>query len=219
MPQPFGDHPSPSQKPSDSDAYDLAPMPAVPVAPPKQAAPTKQVQQPAIPRPLAYQSRRANGDKSQTDVDTLKKQTIPLWILIGGLAVESIVTALHARSSLQLAMMHLLLDIGLGTLLMTVGVLIAARFRNIEIGSLGTAILRLAAVVIAPDALSDILTPIAAIIPFGWIALLVIQFVIYFALLGAFFDLDESDTWYCVCVIFVINVAVYFGTMYLAGKK
>ena len=30
-----------------------------------------------------------------------------------------------------------------------------------------------------------------------------------------FFDLDESDTWYCVSVIFLINLAVYFAMMFL----
>jgi hypothetical protein len=36
------------------------------------------------------------------------------------------------------------------------------------------------------------------------------QFVLYFALLGALFDLDESDTWYCMMVIFLIRLLVYF---------
>ena len=39
---------------------------------------------------------------------------------------------------------------------------------------------------------------------FGWIG----EFILYFALLGALFDLDESDTWYFVWVVFLVKVAV-----------
>jgi hypothetical protein len=40
----------------------------------------------------------------------------------------------------------------------------------------------------------------------GWAG----EFVLYFALLGALFDLDQGDTWYCVLVIFLVRVAVFF---------
>jgi hypothetical protein len=57
--------------------------------------------------------------------------------------------------------------------------------------------------------------PIALFIPFGGIAVLIVNFILYFALLGMFFDLDESDTWYCVSVIFLVNLAVHFAMMFL----
>ncbi len=31
---------------------------------------------------------------------------------------------------------------------------------------------------------------------------------------GVLFDMDESDTWYCVAVIFLVNVAVYLSLMW-----
>jgi hypothetical protein len=52
----------------------------------------------------------------------------------------------------------------------------------------------------------------------GGLAGLGVQFVLYFALLGALFDLDESDTWYCVWVIFLVRLAVYFVTLWMGGR-
>ena len=41
----------------------------------------------------------------------------------------------------------------------------------------------------------------------------VIDLYMPLALLGALFGLDQSDTWYCVCVIFLVNVATYFSLL------
>jgi hypothetical protein len=44
------------------------------------------------------------------------------------------------------------------------------------------------------------------------------NFVLYFALLGALFDLEESDTWYCVWVIFLVRLAVYFAILSVRAR-
>jgi hypothetical protein len=93
---------------------------------------------------------------------------------------------------------------------MLIGVLIAAKVRGIKLGPLGTAVLKLAAISVAPSAVALLITPIAMIIPFGGFGVLLIQFCLYFALLGLMFDLDQSDTWYCVMIIFLINLGIYF---------
>jgi hypothetical protein len=93
------------------------------------------------------------------------------------------------------------------------GVVIAARFRGIELGKLPTALLKLAAVWLAPGAIVAVIMPLLWFIPFGGLIVWLAQFVLYFALLGTLFHMDESDTWYCVCVIFVINIALYFALL------
>ena len=60
------------------------------------------------------------------------------------------------------------------------------------------------------SALVAVLGPVFAFIPFGGLIVWVVEFCLYFALLGVFFDLDESDTWYCVCIIFMVSLAGYF---------
>jgi len=99
----------------------------------------------------------------------------------------------------------------LGTAVMLIGVLVAVKFRGIALGPFWPAVLKLAAVSVAPDAVVNVLSPALAVIPLGFLIGLVVEFCLYFALLGVFFDLDESDTWYVVCVVFVLNVGIYFG--------
>jgi hypothetical protein len=164
---------------------------------------------------LGYKSARRNAaDKPDLDVEKLTKQTLPLWLLTGGLLIEGVMTFLRAKwwsSNPNKAYLHFLLNVGFSTAAMTAGVVIAARFRQIPIGSLPSAVLRLSALIIASDAVSDMLAPAAMFIPFGGIALLLVNFAVYFSLLGTLFDLDEGDTWYCICIIFILHVGLYFG--------
>jgi hypothetical protein len=202
------------------DEYDLAPntpAPATVVAHPVQDRAETISDQPAAPsRILSYRTNPGIGSNSgPVDLDTEKvtKQILPLWILTGGLLVEGFVAFLHARSNPTPAMIHLFVSVGAGTLLMMAGVMIAARVRQIQFGSYASAALRLSAVVVGVAAVNDLLAPLAGFIPFGGLGLLLVSFALYFALLGAFFDLDESDTWYCICVIFLVHLVVYFASM------
>ena len=137
----------------------------------------------------------------------------PAEVLGGGVAV-GVVAAFVRDRRLPDALTHVALDLVIGTLLMLVGLLLAARARAIDLGGFWTAVLKLAAISVAPAAAADLLAPLFAFIPLGGLVLLVVQFVVYFALIGALFDLDQSDTWYCVCVIFLVRLAVYFTLMY-----
>jgi hypothetical protein len=144
------------------------------------------------------------------DIETLKNQHIPLWLLGGGVVIESFAAFLVYGSDLPRIMTHIFVEIVGGTALMLVGVMLAAKIRGIQVGSFRSAILKLAAISVAPAAVGDLLFPAAVFIPFlGWILVLIVQFVLYFALLGALFDLEESDTWYFVKVIFLIDLAVF----------
>jgi hypothetical protein len=207
----------------EEDGYDLAPEP-VKVARVDRvvgnAVGGSGVARPvaAPPQALGYQTPQAALPRDQrvgVDVDTLKNQTIPLWLLGGGVVVELIASFVVNRHDFRAALIHISFELIVGTILMLVGVLIAARIRGIEIGSFWTAALRVAAISVAPAAVGDIVMPLAWIIPFGGLLQLGVQFVLYFALLGVLFDLDESDTWYCVTIIFLINLGVYFGLKFV----
>jgi hypothetical protein len=104
----------------------------------------------------------------------------------------------------------------LDTALMLVAVLIAGRLRRINFGPLPVAVMKLCAIAIAPDAAGVLLMPLAVLIPIlGGLGVWVVCFCLYFALIGALFDLDQSDTWYCVCVIFLVNLGAFFLWLYL----
>jgi hypothetical protein len=92
---------------------------------------------------------------------------------------------------------------------------LAAKARGFKLGSFGSTVLRVAALSVGPSAAFALLYPLLLHIPFGTLLGLVGEFVLYFALLGVLFDLDESDTWYCVWVIFLLRLGIYFLATWL----
>ena len=168
---------------------------------------------------LAYQTPRT---AAQVEDEYFPDKTIdfhlPLALIIAGTLIEVVAALIHGSRSHAGFTPHLMelgVQLVLGTATMLAGVLVAARFRGIELGKLPTAVMKLAAVCIAPGAAVTLLSPGLAVIPFGFLLALVGQFILYFALLGTLLKLDESDTWYCVCVIFIINVGLYLALRYM----
>jgi hypothetical protein len=218
--------------------YDLAPEPApqsVPSAQPalSVAAVPAMVHSPANVRPapsatISYQ--RADVSRDAVDdyfPDRVKDLYAPLILigvstlievvaaLISGARIGSRSTAVSGVASFPMAVMVVGVGMIVSTVIMMIGILIAAKARGISFGPFWTAVLKLAAVAIAPDALVTLLRPVLSLIPLlggliGW----VLGFILYFALLGVFFDLDQSDTWYCVCVIFLVKLVLFFVVLF-----
>ena len=162
------------------------------------------------PATLAYRAPREDVP-GKADPETIKNLYMPLWLLGGGVVIQVIAIFLaHRHAGIEAALIAVGLQIIVGTTLMLVGILIAARFRGIALGPFWVAVFKLAAVSVAPGAAVALLTPALNFIPLGAILGWIGEFALYFALLGVFFDLDESDTWYCVCVIFLVHLGVYF---------
>jgi len=211
----------PLEAADDFGAYDIVTKPpapttaariAIPFAKPLAAAeaeappPSTGMQK---PKPtLAYRTRKEEVH-AKSDPETLKNLTIPLWLLAAGVPIEIIAAFIRERD-LRAALTRVALELFLGTSVMLAGILAAAKLRRIDLGQFWIAVFKLAAISVAPSALLSIFSPFLNHIPFGGIIGWVGAFAFYFALLGVLFDLDESDTWYCVFVIFIVNVAVYF---------
>jgi hypothetical protein len=220
----------PTIKPSASDnLYELAPV-AVATSAPKFSAAVGAltVAFPATPnagaasatsaapeaggRTLSYASPR----RTKPDITESIQWQAPLWILSGGICVEMAAALLRGGSFRFIAEMQALgLKLLLSTALMLVAVLIATKARGIALGPFWLATLKLAALSVGPGALMDILWPLFVFIPFGGLIGLVLEFVLFFALLGFFFNLDESDTWYCLCVMFIVDVTVSLAFSFL----
>jgi hypothetical protein len=207
----------PKNPPSQEALYDLAPDPPLPG---KSDRPAAAKPAPVVPT-LSYQTPRSaqpgNLDRG-ADPELLKKRYLPLWLLCGGILVEFVSEVWQHPNNLQVAMIQIAIEIIGGTIVMLAGVLLAAKIRKIDIGSFWSAALRLAAIAVAPAAVADFLWPLSRIFCVGGLLILAIQFVLYFALLGALFDLDQSDTWYCVIIIFLINLGVYFLLLWAGAR-
>jgi len=204
----------PVTPPADGDElYDFAEPPRSTNPPP--TVPAKA--QAAASGTLQYQNPRTAAETpDEYFPDKTLDFHLPLALIAAGTLIEVAAALIRGHRSPAGFTPHLTelgLHLVVGTATMLLGVLIAVRFRGIELGKLPTAVMKLAAVCIAPGAAVTLLSPAIAVIPFGGLLALAGQFILYFALLGTLFHLDESDTWYCVCVIFIINVALYFTLM------
>jgi hypothetical protein len=203
----------PDEAPEDPTAYALAPEPATPIR--RRATAPANVTKSAPAIALAY---RAPKDESPTDPETIKNLYMPLWLLGGGIAISVVAALINQRDSLSAALIGVGVQMAVGTALMIVGLLLAAKPRGITLGPLRIALFKLAAISVAPGSLLALFAPLLDHIPFGGLLGWIGSFVFYFALLGVLFDLDESDTWYCVFVIFLVQLAVYFILLWGLGK-
>jgi hypothetical protein len=189
----------PSKGRERDDLYDLAPT-----TPAERASPSRA----ATPIPLAYRGAPKAGS-STFDERKLKDFKLPLFLLCAGIVIEVVAAFLEVHT-FEKAMQEVGIVLVAGTVFMLTGIIPAARWRGIELGRFWTVVLKLAAITVAPGAVVRLAEPALNFIPFGWLMGWIGEFVLYFALLGVLFDLDESDTWYCVMVIFLVRLAVYF---------
>jgi len=189
-------------EPDPQGDYELAPADPPPIA--RRASSAKPA---TSDNTLSYQVRKPRAS-AKAEPEAIRNFYMPLWLLGGGAAVK--VISLAFSHSMLSALIVIGVDILVGTSVMLIGVMIAAKLRQFDLGKFWLAVLKLAAISIAPSAAVALATPALNVIPGGFILGFIVEFIAYFVLLGAFFHLDESDTWYCVSIIFLVHVGVYF---------
>jgi hypothetical protein len=187
------------------DGYDLAP---------ESPAPQRAVRPQAVPtaRPtLDYRGPQKKENLGPTDTETLKNFQLPLALLIVGMVVK-IIGACITGHNIAMDAAYIGIDLVLGTAVTLAGVMLAAKIRGIQLGEFRFTLLKLAAICVFPSAAFLVCMIFLRFIPILGVLLgLGGEFMLYFALLGVFFDLEESDTWYVVFIIFLVNLGVYFA--------
>ena len=109
------------------------------------------------------------------------------------------------------------LQMGIGLAVMLVAILIVGKLRKINFGSVPLAMLKLCAVMVGPEVVMVFIRPVLGLIPIvGGLGNAIVGFSLSFALLGTFFDLDQSDTWHLICVTILIYLIGLFLSMWLA---
>ncbi len=197
----------------DEAAYDLAPKPPLPAR--KSPSSTTLTARPST-IVLGYSTPR--DEPSANPEHHADNLYLPIWLLGGGIAIEIIAALLTQRHGVFPALQTVAVQLLVGTSFMLAGILLAAKFRGISLGGFWIAVLKLGAISVAPSAVMALFTPLLDHIPFGSLIGWAADFVLYFALLGALFDLDESDTWYCISVIFLLNLTVYFLLLWKGAR-
>jgi hypothetical protein len=193
-----------SPLPPESDVYDLSPHK------PAAKAPRSANAARFAPPSLAYRTAPTKSSAGlSTDTELLKNVQIPLVLLTVGIIIQFI-AAWFEQGSLIFNVAAVVIGLVLGVAITLVGILIAAKLRAIDLGRFPHTLLKLAAICTFPSALLLALIPVLRFIPIlGPLGGVIGEFVLYFALLGVFFDLEESDTWCCVLIIFLVNLGVY----------
>ena len=194
-----------------AEAYELAPESGAAQVRPTA---TRQIDTRGAAPVLGYRGPR-DDVPARAEPDAIKDFYMPAWLLGGGIVVEVVAAFLQGPGGITWGFLSLGAELLFGTALMLAGMALAAKRRGFSLGPLPTAIFKLAAVAIAPAAAVALLSPVLRFVPLGGLWGAIGAFVFYFALLGALFDLDQSDTWYCVCIIFLLNLAVYLPLLWL----
>jgi hypothetical protein len=211
------------------DLYDIKPddRPKRVARPPVSPAPFKAgegavVAQATRVEPIQYQHPKTPGatELDRLFPDRVKDLWLPIGLIGGGFVVEVVhtfVTARFWRYGMRGAMVQLGTNVILLSGIMLVAIFIAAKIRKIEFGPPLAAVLKLCAVVMGALGLTHFIGSIVLFIPlFGGLFYAVIAFVSYFTLMGALFDLDQSDTWYCTLIMFLVWLGMYFALRALA---
>jgi hypothetical protein len=197
---------------SDDNLYEIAP--GTPATKPRvareQGGRTPGRENLTQPAPLPY----AQKHEVEFPPEDVIHRKAPIVLLAAGLTILFAMAWRDATPGNVLdAFGRLGTELLLSTALMLGCVYLAARVRQFNVGPFSQAIIKLMAVSVAPLGAMVLASLVLRFIPFGWIAVAIGGFCLHFALLGVFFDLDQEDTWYVVCIIFIANVAVQFAML------
>jgi hypothetical protein len=203
---------------ADDEIFELAPQPqaAVDATPPVDvpAQPVAPIAAPATT--LAYANLSEAADEDRYLAERVIDLYLPMWTITAGVVIEVALAALRGReslASLRAEMVSVGLTLLLGTAVVVSGMFIAARLGRINLGSFWTAAFKLAAASIGAAAGATLIRAGLCPIPIAGLFAITTQFLICFALIGALFNLDHVQTWYCVIVIFLVNLLVWLVTM------
>lgn len=184
---------------------------AAAVPPIKPIAPVVTPARSAVPSPmLGYQTRPTQRQVEQGSALGIegsmgKDLILPIAMILGGTVLNFITLCVIGSAPFGEAALWIGVSSILSTLLIAVGCFAAIKLLDFSLGAPLQALLKVAAVAIAPDAVGDLIT---AVVPFGGMLAIFLTLGIYFALLMAFFDLDGTEVMITTCIFWVIQTWV-----------
>jgi hypothetical protein len=162
----------------------------------------------------ATERARDEADSRQRDRwYMLQQREIPLGLLALGLIIRLYIASQGGGGEepvdLTTALLAMLIETGLGVGLLIGGCFLGARILETNFGSLGSAILKLAAIYILPSACGALLG--VFIDPdVGWMIAWPVQYALFFGLMMWLFDLDVFEVGVMLGVFIVINHLLAF---------
>jgi hypothetical protein len=223
---------------SDDELYDIAdePKQAMPVAKPVGTAVSVALggsaaaTVPGKPRVLAYKSgptaREREAARTSVFTDMYRDVYVPTGLIVASFVAFTVFTVFFDSAGAAGAAFYAL---GMGvvfffkTLLMIGAAFILAPLLGVSFGPLWTAILKLAAVAMAPDVLATIITESIGVTGAGILANS-IALAFYWFLIAYLFQLDASEAWYVVIGFAVLRwlltiiLAIALAGFLLSGR-
>ena len=203
----------------EDDLFELAPDPVVTkpastvvLAMPAGAVPVATIAA-APSKPLSYHNGPGEPDKSFPNkvIDLYA----PLCVFGASVGIESIAILLAVNKTGLPASAFagdVVIQMAFILICLSLGVFLCAKTYQIKLGPLPSALLKLLAISVAPGTAMDLMSVPLHFLPLlGTVLNWLFGFILYFALLGVFFDMDQEDTWRCVMTIFFMRIMVLLG--------
>lgn len=194
----------------ESDLYDVAPDPDVAQRERSPAPLTSTVVTTGSAAHAVSYARRETVGETAVDryfPDRVKDLYLPLGLIAGGTVIEVLIAVFGSSMSLHRAFLGVGAYVIVNTVLMLATVFVVAKIWRIGFGPVPTAIIKLCGISIGPGAIGSVvslvlgfLSCIGALI--GWL----VGCVLYFALIGALFDLEETETWTVCISVFIVKL-------------
>ncbi|MGH7178233.1 MAG: hypothetical protein ACREJC_12705 [Tepidisphaeraceae bacterium] len=197
---------APQAAPTESELYDLVDTP--------HTAPSAAVQPGVTPLPvspvISYARQETIGESAVDRYfpDRVKDLYMPLALIAGGTIVEASLALFSRTGTVAGAMLGVGVYMICNTIIMLLTVMAVAKIRGINFGPYVTAIVKLCGISIGPGAAGSLASVALAWLPLGRILGWLAGFALYFAMIGALFDLDQSDTWCVVLSVFFARLLV-----------
>ena len=160
------------------------------------------------------------GEKDISGPDPRRDVYVPVALLLVGvllIVADFAYGSSHAGAAVAVGMLWVIVKLVIGMVMMLAGAMIAGKFAGIDYGPLGTALLKLAALCLAPSAVGDLVTTLLggdmAVNEIGWL----VRIILYWALVSYLFRLDTFKTAAVVGAITIVKIVstVVIGSLML----
>ncbi|HZZ41736.1 MAG TPA: hypothetical protein VFE58_02260 [Tepidisphaeraceae bacterium] len=196
---------------AESELYDMAPMPVVPVQPAINRQTIEEFESSSV---LSYQRPGARDAALEEQYSAANPMIVSVWrdmVLPISLIAVGTVTEFVWHSHITGSMATAVRDVGVGfvmnVVVMLIGVITAANVLDVSFGPVPTAILKLGAIAIGPGGFAVLIgAAIGGGIP-GFLLGMAFSFGLYFGLFWYLFDLEAEDVWQTVLIIYGIRFA------------
>ena len=179
---------------------------ARPAPPPAVAAAAVAMPRPGV-GPLAYQSAQAKNAEGEKKESALTQATRDVYLPLGLIALGVILSMIESRYvlgsfSTGSALVYVFISNAINVVMMFIALMVMVKLFDVGLGPVGPALLKVAAVAMAPGAIGGIISHLFMGGSYvGW----VVQLLLIWWLLWLLFQMDFQEVTMCTAIIWLIR--------------